>query len=70
MERRLTRLVRGRAVVRAVADPEQFWAEATLETRRDVIRAVCPEIVVRQAASVPEFPQRWDRRRIAITFAG
>ena len=70
LERRLARLVRGRAVVRAVADPEQFWAEATLETRRDVIRAVCPEIVVRQAASVPEFPQRWDRRRIAITFAG
>ncbi|MGC8633381.1 MAG: recombinase family protein [Candidatus Limnocylindrales bacterium] len=70
LEKRVARLTRGRAVVRAVADPERFWAEATLETKRDVIRAVCPDIVVRQAASLPEFPQRWDRRRIAITFAG
>jgi len=70
IERQLARLVRTRSVVRAIADPDAFWAAATLQEKREIVRAVCPAIVVRQAASIPEFPQRWDRRRIAITLAG
>jgi hypothetical protein len=70
LERRIGRLIRAKHVLRAIADPDAFWKGATLAEKRDVIRAVCPEIVVRQAASIPEFPQRWVRERIAITLAG
>lgn len=69
IDTRLAKAARGRTVIAALLDPEAFWETAELGQRRDVIRAVLPEIVVHPAETVPYYPQRWDDRRISWTHA-
>jgi site-specific DNA recombinase len=70
LERQISRSARGKIIVSALADPVAYWQQATLEQKRDVIRLVMPEITVIRAKSLPEYPQRWDDRRIVITPLG
>jgi DNA invertase Pin-like site-specific DNA recombinase len=62
LQRRLARSARARTMLRAASDPAGFWTEAPLADRREAVRALLPEIVVRQAD--PTARRRWDRRRI------
>ncbi len=70
LERQIARSTRARAVFTALADPEEFWDQAALEDRREVVRAVLPEVVVERAAAVDGSARRWNPRRIRWTAAG
>lgn len=64
LEHRITRNARQRAALTALADPEGFWDQAALEQRREVVRAVLPEVVVVPAAAAEGSARRWNPRRI------
>ena len=63
---RLARLERRSAIELALPDPDAYWGRADLETKRDLIRLLLPEIRVVQAKSIKAFPQRWTPDRIVF----
>jgi site-specific DNA recombinase len=71
LEKQIGRLSRAKSTLRAIADPEQFWDQATLEERRDLVRSLFVELSVMPASAVEGPPsRRWDRRRIEWTAVG
>lgn len=54
----------------AAETPEAAWATADLTVKRAIIRALWQENTILPASSIPEFPQRWDKRRIRVVPAG
>jgi len=68
LKKAIGKTARQRTVLRALAAPVDFWNQATLEERRDLVGALFPSIVVRPVADVPgASPRRWDWRRIEAT---
>ena len=67
LDRQISRNARSKIIVSALADPLAYWTKAALAEKRDVVRLIFPEIMVYPAKSLPEYPQRWDSRRIRPT---
>lgn len=63
LERRIGALTRQRHVLRAVANPTDFWDQAALPERRSLVRALFSDIVVDPAPRA----RRWSFRRIRFT---
>ena len=62
----LAKVEGARALADAVHDPAGYWERASLEQRRALVSLVFPVITVARAGSLPEYPQRWDARRLTI----
>jgi site-specific DNA recombinase len=69
LKRMTARTEQARTVLRALASPIEFWDQAALDARRDLLRALFPLIeVVPADAVVGGVRRRWDPRRIKVGF--
>jgi site-specific DNA recombinase len=65
LDKRIARTDRAKTVIAASANPVEFWNQATLESRRDLVRSLFESIWVFPVKDTPgASARRWDFRRI------
>lgn len=67
LNKRIARTEQAKVVMAATAAPAEFWAQAALEERRDLVRSLFPRIRVLPVSAVPGVSfRRWSSRRIEV----